>query len=117
MSRYFHSPYQKKEQRPILHRYFFLSSLFLGVCLVGTFIILGTLYLLQTNSIAIQGYALQALKNDLLKLQEEKQQLEIQVAQLQSLPYLKQQLEGLDMVPIEKTEYLSNNDSIASATP
>ena len=76
-------------------------------------LVCGLLYLSQTNKLAVRGYNIAALQEQINQLQAEKQQLDIQASQLQSIPQIDQGLQKSGMVPAQKIDYVQTSNAIA----
>lgn len=74
----------------------------------------GFFYLRGTNDIAIQGYRMKALETRLEQLREENRALQNDIAELESLEYIRERVSELSLVPAEKVEYLSTTASVVA---
>lgn len=64
--------------------------------------------IVQANRAATQGYRLRDLETSIASLKINNQQLEIKVAELQSVESVSQRLKMLGLVPTETTYYVSS---------
>lgn len=78
-------------------------------------LILGFIYLIQANSGVTKGYQISDYQKTLKQVNNTEQELQIQAAQWQSLPYLKELIDKLDMVKVEKISYLNMADEEVAA--
>jgi len=77
-------------------------------------VFLCALYLVQANNLAMQGYQIETLRNQIEKLRVESRDLESQALQLQSYQHLNSRLSGLNMVPASDVKYLPANADAVS---
>jgi len=105
MTKFHRSKFKKKEQKKRWYRVL-MSPFFLSVLAIGVMVLAGATYLVETNTIAIQGYEIKELESTLMTLKEEKQMLEIQVSQLESLQNIEQQVNELGMLTNDHVEYI-----------
>lgn len=75
--------------------------------IIGIVIML-VIYLIQINGIITENYKIREFKSELKKIQEINQQLQIQAAQVRSLPNLEKAIKNLNMVSVEKINYLTD---------
>ncbi|MFH1173077.1 MAG: hypothetical protein V1692_00935 [bacterium] len=72
---------------------------------------LGIAYLAQANGLSTQGYQMNTLKNKIADLEGQNQQLELSIAELQSIRQISERVESLGMVKVAVTDYLSTTGS------
>ena len=83
----------------------------LGLAIVFSIFILSIIYLLQTNASIIGTYKLMDGQKALKQKEEANKKLRMELTKLQSLPYLEQAIKNLNMVSIDKVNYLSDSDN------
>jgi hypothetical protein len=66
----------------------------------------GLSYLFGMNRLMVSGFKLQALKRQVAALSDENQDIENQRVDLESYPNLEQRLKDLNMVAVDKVDYL-----------
>lgn len=69
-------------------------------------VISGSVYLIEVNSLATKGYQIKELESKIADLKNEKSDLEIEVLSLQSISVVREKIEGLGLVSLEKSDYL-----------
>lgn len=87
------------------------KSVFISLILIIFMISLGVLYLTQTNGLATKGYQINNLKVRLAELEDQNKQLELGVAERQSIKNLSARMESLGLVQVAFTDYLSTTGS------
>ena len=107
-----YAPKQKRKSRFFV----LMSSLqakttLLTVLVVALLVTAGAFYMLQINTLSTKGYQLDALKGRVSELAEHNKQLELSVAELQSIKKIAERVESLDMVRVAVTDYLSPTGS------
>jgi len=90
-------------------RYMFTPSLKLGVTTTGfltVFIIclLSLLYLVQANRTATYGFEIEKYEKMIGTLKEEKEKLELEAARLRSTNKIKEEVERMNMHPVDSTK-------------
>lgn len=84
--------------------------------LSGVFIIVLTVvYIGLTNDVAVQGYRLKSLQEEVKKLEEENSALAIQVAAAQSLQRLESESTSLALTPLDHIEYFATPTTAVAA--
>ena len=87
----------------------------LGLAVIFSIFVLSIIYLLQTNASIIGTYKLMDGQKALKQKEEANKKLRMELTKLQSLPYLEQAIKDLNMVSIDKVNYLSDsNNQLAS---
>lgn len=81
---------------------------------LGMFI-LGFVYLWKTNNIAVKGYEMRDLEQNVAELKRENELLSIQATQLETLQHVQDKVGELGLVPVEKIEYISPTDSMVAS--
>ncbi len=70
-------------------------------------LLVGLGYVAQVNHSATQGYRIRDLENDIASLRIQNEQLDYQVAQLQSVESVTKRLKMLGLVETNTTQYVS----------
>lgn len=89
------------------------KSIILIYILILLIIFSSVLYIIQANNMATSGYKIQKYKNELINFETENKNLEIKLSEIQSPFYLETRMTGLNMVKIERVEYLSPVSKVA----
>ncbi len=82
--------------------------------LICAIILFSILYIIQINSITAGGYTIQKYKSEISRLQSEYKNLELNLSGVQSLNFLEQRAENLNMIKTEKVEYVSLISEVAA---
>lgn len=82
--------------------------------LVLFIILFSVLYIVQANNVATDGYRIQEHKNKKAELQSENKNLELRLSEVRSLSFLEEKVEDLNMIKIEKVEYISPVSEVAA---
>lgn len=77
-------------------------------------VVVCALYLVQANNLAMRGYQIETLRQQIEKLRVESRDLESQALQLQSYQHLNSRLSGLNMVPAGDVKYLTADTNAVS---
>lgn len=111
------SQYQlKKQKKSRLGSVFSRMNLsFIHRLLVAGVFVLGAAYLFQTNSVAVQGYKIKTLENEVFALKDQNQKLSVESAQLHSSAHIEQEVAKLPLVPVESVEYLSTLGTVVAS--
>lgn len=80
-------------------------NIVLCVCILG----MGVYYLVSVNQAASRGFAVTKLENQTEKLRLENKKLELQISELSAMPQLKEASSKLNLVAVEKVEYLKGS--------
>ncbi len=70
-------------------------------------IFFGVSYLIQTNGLATKGYQIKELESKIAELKQEQADLELEALSLQSLGTVKEKVDQLGLVAVDKTDYLA----------
>jgi hypothetical protein len=81
------------------------------VLLVIAMVVIGILYIIQTNRIAVHGFRMKELETQLFSLKEENENLKLESTELQSTQNMKEQLGTLNLIPVDHVEYITPLDS------
>lgn len=87
------------------------AAVFLLILLI---ILFSILYIVQANSVATDGYKIQEHKSRIEELQTENKNLELKLSEIRSLGFLEEKIESLNMVKVEKVDYLSPVSEVAA---
>ena len=68
--------------------------------------VLGILYLIQVNGAVTKGYKIREFQKTLNEVQETNQELQVQLADWQNLPKVKELIENLGMVSVREMSFL-----------
>lgn len=106
MRNYYHNIHFKKNQR---------GKTATSLLVILTCLILGLIYLIQVNSSVTKSYQIREYQRSLQEAQKMSQELQLQAAQWQSLPNLKELIDRLEMVKVEEISYLNISGSEVAA--
>jgi len=76
------------------------------IFLLGLIAFFGIMYLASINSVAIKGYEIADLERHISKLENENDKLNFEISQYRSMHSIQDRLQGLEMVPISKIDYI-----------
>lgn len=109
-----HFPELRRERRwwSWLKRQLTFSRLTKGT--IGLTVVVASIYFIQTNLTATQGYQIQALEEQRQILVENNKKLEGEYVQLQSMARLIAAADHLQMVPIDQAEVITPTDSVVA---
>ena len=79
----------------------------LAFFLIFVIIFFSVFYIIQANSVATEGHEIQKYKSEVKKLQSENENIKLKLSGVQSLSFLEEKIEGLNMVIAEGVEYVS----------
>lgn|SRR5690606_25642627 len=86
----------------------------LNVLLIAGALSLFAAYLGMNNRVAQKGFVIRNIEREILKLQDERQKLNLSVVSDQSMEALNSKVAGLGMVPVTAVEYVADpNGSVA----
>lgn len=77
--------------------------------------ILGILYLIQVNGAVTKGYKIREFQKTLNEVQETNQELQVQLADWQNLPKVKELIESLGMVSVQEMSFLKISETEMAA--
>lgn len=86
----------------------------LAFFLIFVIIFFSIFYIIQANSVATEGYGIQKYKSEVKKLQSENKNIELKLSGVQSLSFLEEKIDGLNMVIAEGVEYISPISEVAA---
>lgn len=72
------------------------------------------LYVFQTNNVTASGYTVSQLNNQIKVLQADNRQLDVSLAQAQSIEHLTDELSNKGYVPVDKVEYATVASAIVA---
>ena len=68
---------------------------------------LGIFYLIEVNSMAVEGYNIKKYKEEIERLKSENQGLEFKSAEMKSISYIEQKAAFLNLTKIDKISFIS----------
>jgi len=83
----------------------------LSKIIVVLVIICGLLYLVEINNTSVKGYEINDLEQKAKKLEEQNKNIEMKVAQLQSIKVVQDKARELGMVSVGKVGYVVSSSS------
>jgi len=83
-----------------------ISIKLVNIVIIGLVIFSSAAYLIQVNSLATKGYQIRELEIKISQLEKEGSALELEALNLQSIDNIKSKVSHLNMVDIDKVEYL-----------
>jgi len=86
----------------------------LSVLVFFSVICLGFFYLIQTNSLVGQSYKIREQKKYLGELENQRHDLEIEIARMQSPASLEEMIQSLDLIEIGQVIYLESEKAMAT---
>lgn len=92
---------------------FQLSKIGLTLAAAGLLLVLGLLYLSQSNQMATSGYDIAKLESEQQKFKEDNERLQIEASRLQSIQQIDTNIKNSGMVPVKKINYLPGGTSVA----
>lgn len=94
---------QKQKQKTKNYRSYwrFANKLMMVLIVVG-----GIYFIININSLSIKGFILRELKDKVVKLNNENKNIELKIMELESYKNLNQRAEGLEMVKVDKIDYI-----------
>jgi uncharacterized membrane protein len=92
---------------------FRLSKIGLTVAAAGLILVLGLLYLSQSNQMATSGYDIAKLESQQKQLRDDNERLQIEASRLQSIQQIDTGIKTSGMVPVKQINYLSGGTSVA----
>lgn len=90
------------------------SKKFIAYFLVLLIILFSVLCIVRANSVATGGYRIQEYQNELTGLRSENKNFELKLSEVQSPGFLEERIKDLNMVKIEKVEYLTIISEVAA---
>ncbi len=101
-----HSFWLKAEQKT---QSIYFRAGFLTLTIVGVF-----LYVFQINTVTASGYTIGQLEKQISKLESVNRQIDVQVAEAQSIARLTTELANRGYVPIDSIEYASIGTAVVA---
>jgi Tfp pilus assembly protein PilN len=92
---------------------FRLSKLGITVAAAGLVLVLGLLYLSQSNQMATSGYDIAKLESQQKQLREDNERLQIEASRLQSIQQIDTGIKDSGMVPVKSINYLPGGTNVA----
>ena len=94
-------------QRIFQHKNISIGHVVLLLALVS----FGVVYLAQVNALAAKSYKIKELENNVLRMQEQSQKLDVEIAYWRSMTSLSERLENIDMIPVGSVDYVTLTSS------
>lgn len=107
MPKFFRSAKQIKTNTKKKIKMISISTKILNVTLITLLFVFSFAYLVQMNSLSTKGYQIKELESKISDLQQDSKDLELQVFELKSMDNIKSKVSQLNMVKVDKVEYLS----------
>lgn len=79
--------------------------------LLALTLVLMTCHVLKMSSVSTQGYQISKLQKQIQQLEDDKQKIDIDVAKLSSMTSIQERIQQMQMVPVEKPQYLTYHGS------
>lgn len=92
---------------------FRLNKTGLTLAVSGLVLVLGLLYLSQSNQMATSGYDIAKLESQQKQLVEDNERLQIEASRLQSIQQIDTGIKSSGMVPVKTINYLPGGTSVA----
>ncbi len=90
------------------------NLVFLNKILFSFILILSSYYVMNINNLAIKGFALQELKQEVKELDEEKKTLNLEITYLRSYSCIDKKIKESNFVSVNNIEYFdSKEDTLA----
>jgi len=94
-------------------RIFMVGNISLGLIVVVFMFITATLFLLQSNRIAVKGYEINELEKKIDELRETNNKLKTESVKLQSISLIQEKIDNLKMVPVNQINYVTEKTGVA----
>ncbi len=104
------SPYSRKKQtirekrQAILH-WMLGTTCRILLCVITALV--GILYVLQVNSISVKGYEISDLQKKIALLEQDRERLDVEIAQYRSMGSIHERVKSLDMVAVGNVTYIT----------
>jgi len=92
---------------------FRLNKIGMTVAAAGLVLVLGLLYLSQSNAMATSGYDIAKLQSQQQQLIEDNERLQIEASRLQSIQQIDTGIKDAGMVPVKTINYLPGGTNVA----
>lgn len=92
---------------------FHMSKVGLTLAVAGLTLVLGLLYLSQSNAMATSGYDIAKLESQQRVLREDNERLQIEASRLQSIQQIDAGIKDSGMIPVKKINYLPGGTNVA----
>jgi hypothetical protein len=83
-----------------------------NISLLVAILVVGSLYVFQVNHAAGKGYEMRDLEREVATLREKTRKLEIEMVNYQSMQYLQDKAEELELISVEGVEYLDVQEGV-----
>lgn len=89
-------------------------SAILNFSILASALVLGIVYLVQTNFIATEGYKIDDLKARISEIEAKNRQLEISALEFQSMSNIEDRIAGLNMVDGSRVSHIDQVSSVVA---
>jgi len=96
-----------QERQETIWKKFKVGAISIRIVIFGLIIMVGLVYLIQTNQVSTGGFEIKELNKKVEELQKESKKLELEAAKLQSLKTIKAATEEMNLVSVSKVDYLT----------
>jgi cell division protein FtsL len=96
-----------------LFSHFKVNVKILNILIIFALLFAGGLYLFQISSLATKGFKIKDLEKKIETLKEQKEKIELEIADLQSTNKVQERIKNLNMVLTTKVSYISGTSSVA----
>lgn len=104
---------ERLEAKPVSWRKLFLGVKTLNVAIIVMICFFGILYLAETNSMAVKGFAIKKLDDQQATLKDSIRKVDFQVAEMQSTAKIQARIAALNMVSVAKVDYATGTSAVA----
>lgn len=73
---------------------------------ISMVVLFGLSFVVQTNSLSTKGYAISSLEGKITELENQNRQLDVQIAQYQSMHSIKERIKRSNLVAVGTPEYV-----------
>ncbi|MEK7212010.1 MAG: hypothetical protein AAB731_05270 [Patescibacteria group bacterium] len=87
------------------------SKSFVNVIIVMLLILAGGGYIFIANNMTVRGFKVRELEGRVQALKQQNDKIKIQVAEKQSITSIKEKITAVNMVPVEKFNYIESGTS------
>lgn len=106
----------KPKRRKYVKNYkkiFNVGKISMGVVSLVLFFLITTIFLVQSNRVAVKGYAISELEKKVAELQEQNDKMKIEASKLQSVSVIKEGIKDDKMVPVKQINYVFPSKDVA----
>ncbi|PIY97261.1 MAG: hypothetical protein COY66_00480 [Candidatus Kerfeldbacteria bacterium CG_4_10_14_0_8_um_filter_42_10] len=98
---------RQKFQQETIWKKFKVGAISIRIVIFGLIIMVGLVYLIQTNQVSTGGFEIKELNKKVEQLQKDNKKLELETTKLQSLKTIKAATENMDLVSVSKIDYIT----------